>query len=52
MADPATGVQRPTLEEIEAGAGLLRDVVRPTSLVPLNEADDVLIKPEIHQVVG
>ena len=45
-------VERPPLEEIEAAAERVRDVVLHTPLVPLSGAEDVLIKPEIHQVAG
>ncbi|MCH7813064.1 MAG: pyridoxal-phosphate dependent enzyme [Planctomycetes bacterium] len=48
MIDP------PTLPEIRAAADRLREVVVHTPLVPLHNFDrhsDVLLKPEIHQVV-
>ncbi len=48
MIDP------PTLEEIQTAAERLREIVVHTPLVPLHNYDhrtDILIKPEIHQVV-
>ena len=45
----------PTREEFERAAELVRPVVLRTPLVPLHDPGgelDVLLKPEIHQVVG
>ena len=49
-----TEARRPTLEEIEHAAGRLADVLVPTPLVPLHGEGDsaILLKPEVHQVVG
>ncbi len=47
-------IDTPTLPEIRAAADRLRDVVIQTPLVPLHNFDhqrDILLKPEIHQVV-
>lgn len=44
----------PTLQEIQAAAEQLREVVFHTPLVPLHSFDhqtDILLKPEIHQAV-
>ena len=53
--EESAAVLPPTLDEIEAAAELLRDVVVPTPLVPLHDPDGsagIWLKPEIHQVVG
>lgn len=47
-------IDSPTLEEIQQAAERLREIVVHTPLVPLHNYDhrsDILIKPEIHQVV-
>ena len=45
----------PTIDEIRSAAERGREVVVATPLVPLHSADgsdDILLKPEVHQVVG
>lgn len=50
-----TCIQRPTLEEVEAAADVLDEVLVPTPLVPLSGTDrgnEIWLKPEIHQRIG
>lgn len=47
-------LQRPTLDEMQAAAVRLRDIIVHTPLIALHSFDrcgDILIKPEIHQPV-
>ncbi len=50
-----TEIKRPTVAECEVAAKRLRNIVVRSPLVPLHSYDgstDILLKPEIHQVVG
>ena len=53
MANPTEAIEPPRLDEMEAARrGVLASVLRPAPLVPLAGHPDVLLKLEIHQVVG
>ncbi len=55
MGLSVTEIKRPTVAECDAAAERLRNIVVRSPLVPLHFYDgstDILLKPEIHQVVG
>ncbi len=55
LAATMARIQRPVLEEVERAQDVLRAVLVRTPLVPLHsfgEPSGILLKPEIHQVVG